>query len=494
MTFDAKQYYGQARDILTHLALVKDAGISLRGTYPVAFTGGPQSAKLGLYEVASIVPTVQAVGQAVTIDPGIANSFGLVLDQKDQSIILQDSASPSALVPFRQQSNVVSRNDASFSIQYANPNPPLSYRVTVPESDVDSYMVDVSGKQKAEHVVLSFNHRYLPDINGKKFSYPVGSITLPLPKGVKTERIKLNDVILSLPELGSDAEVLVGTFMLHEKMIRASLFREATAVPFVFSSFVQTQPLSCFGTPSTVFEGDGQGDGDTLRLTAKSGSSCMRGQFTIPKRLSGTRMYAEIEAQFAGTDAAQAYVCVREGVVEDCLNSHRLLRTNGGTLSSRIALGSLVASGTPYTLEIGVVNPTESVQTVTVRNALVRSYEGSAEKSLVFVPYKGEETLKISGPFQLAFPKAESAYSYFHDPKTDGFYIPLDACRGERPVLRAIRYEGDTAVSRMTNCGTHFAQWLRYAPDRPYLFAYEYWLGSGQQPSVVLGRKGDNYF
>ncbi len=494
LTFDAKQYYSQASDLLTYLAKTKEAGITLRGTYTVAFDGGPKSATLDLYEVASIVPTVQAVGKAVTIDPDIANSFGVALNQKGQSIVLQDIASPSVLMPFRQQNHVVTRKGDTFSIRYVNPNPPLSYRILVPESDVDSYMIDVNGKRIAGNLVLSFYHRYVPDINGKKFSYPVGSITMPMPKGIKAERIKFNDVILPLPQLDGDTEISVGTFMLHEKTIRATLFRETSIIPFTFFSFAQTQPLSCFGAPSSAFEGDAKADGDTLLLTAKSGSSCMRGQFAVPQKFSGTGVYAEVEAQLEGKDTVQAYVCVREGVVEDCLNRHRVIRTNGGQMMSRIALGSLVSTGTAYSMDIGVVNPTERVQTLTVSNARARLYEGSTEQSLAFVPYRGQDTITISGPLELSFPKAESLYSYFHDPKTDGFYIPLNACRGANPVPRVVRYEGDTAVSRIVNCGTHFAQWLRYGLDRPYLFAYEYWFGAGQQPVIVLGKKGDNYF
>lgn len=494
LTFDAKQYYGQASDLLTHLAEVNDAGITLRGTYTVTFNGGPGSAKLDLYEVASIVPTVSAVGETGNIDPGIANSIGLVLDQAEQSIIVQDAVRPSGLMPFRQQNHVVARKDGTFSIQYVNPNPPLSYHVRAPETDIDAYMVDVYGKQKAGNVVLSFTHRYLPDINDKKFSYPVGSITLPLTKEIKARRIKLNDVILPLPKLGSDTEVFVGTFMLHERLIRASLYRPGGSVPVDFSSFVPTQPLSCFGGPTAAFEGDGQGDGDTLRLTAKSGSSCMRGQFVVPQGFSGKRMYAEVVATLAGTGAMQAYGCVKEGVIEDCLNGHRVRRVTGGETSWTIALQSLVVRGNVYTMDIGVVNPMDTQQTLTVNDARVLLYEGGIEKTLAFTPYAGEEAVTISGPLTLSFPKAISAYSYFHDPETDGFYIPLNSCRGDRPVPRVIRYEGDTAVSRMVNCGTHFAQWFRYASDRPYLFAYEYWLGSGQQPLIVLGKKSDNYF
>lgn len=485
LAFGAKQYYVQARDLIAYLAEGQDAGIVRAGAYTV------DRAKLDVFEVLSAEPAVRRVAKAQNIDPGIADSFSIVLDQSDARAITQNFAQPAALMPFRQQNHVVARQDGSFTIRYDNPNPPLSYRVRVPASD--SYMVDVYGRRAGGNLMLRLYHRYLPDINGRKFAVPAGSIVLPLPKETKEGRIMLNDVFLSLPNLQSDSDGYIGSFMLHEKTIHASLLEEVSVVPATLSSFRETEPLSCFGTPARTYEGKTSIGQDSLRLTAKSGSSCLRGQFTVPSTLSGKRVYAEIEAVLGGSDEAQVYLCMREGSVDDCLNSHRVMRFAKDSSSLRFPLRSLIQSA-QYSLDIGVVNPTDTTQTLGVKDVRYHLYQAGAEKTLDVVPYAGEETVTISGPLELLFPKAASAYSYFHDPKTDGFYVPLDSCRGEHPAPRIIRYTKDRAVSRMVNCSTHFAQWFRYAPDRPYLFSYSYLRRSGQQPSIVMGRDGDNYF
>ena len=110
------------------------------------------------------------------------------------------------LYPSRQQNNAVTRQDQSFTIRYDNPIPALSYHVRVPVSDTDSYMVDAYGRQTGGNLVLRLYHRYLPDINGKKFSYPAGSIVLPIPKEIKEGRIMLNDVFLPLSDRRSDSD------------------------------------------------------------------------------------------------------------------------------------------------------------------------------------------------------------------------------------------------------------------------------------------------
>jgi hypothetical protein len=484
LSFGAKQYYVQSHAIIDYLVRAQK-GIVRRGAFTV------DRPTIEVFEILDVTPTVRTVTSLQNIDSGIADSFSLAVAEKDSEIITQNPDQPAALFPFRQQKHTVVKSDASLMLRYDNPNPQIhTYRVRVPPSDVDSYMIDIYAKLSGDRMTLTFFHRYLPDMNGQRFVYRLGSVTILFPKKTVDMRLMVNDVFFSLPAMRSGEEISLGSFMLHEKTIRAALLEEVSVVPVELSSFRETQPLSCFGAPATTYDGKTTAEKDFLQLTARSGSACVRGQFTVP---TSARVYAELEATFAGSDGAEAFLCMREGAIDDCLNSRRVIRIRSGQASPRIALRSLVTGGASHTMDIGVISPTQDQQTIDLGDLRLRLYEAKSEKTLAFVPFVATETITIAGDLEVSFSKAASSYSYFHDPQSDGFYVPLDSCRGERPLPRDIRYRGDTVVSRMTNCSTHVAQWFRYAPDRPYLFAYSYGRMSGQQPSMVMGRNGDNF-
>lgn len=558
--FDAKQWYVQAKEILEYIAgsaglahkdeyiiPLQDQYSAYKSLYPVRIIGfpkdAPSQAHIDVYEVSFVRPVMSFLPLTQNIDPSTENLLETNLANATKHVI-QDETKPSQLQPFLRQNHMVVRDENSITLQYQNITKRiLPYQITASPTDSDSYLIDVYGKIHEKRIDLTFYHRYYPDINTKRFQRYIGSVSINLTdenfdiapdatilsnwtqnetkQVLEHYRLRLNDVVLPIPANISKKDTYISSYMLHEKIIRASVLTKSGVQILNSASFVQTDPASCFGSPSKEYEGDIKITKEgTMLLTTRNGSICGRASMISPDRLKGKPLYVEIELQLnaeqmrsknpvskdsptpnlveqvlkkEGEIPIQAYVCVREASIEDCLNPHRNIRVQPRVWAYRIPLRTFLSSLSNYPIDVGLVNQGDLRQGLIVYGVKQHTYLLSEEKDLAFVPIYEHDSVTISGPLQVSFPKAVSDYTYIHKPKTEAFYVPLGPCRGDDPHQRIVRLLGDTIFNYMINCSTHFAQWFRYAPELPYLFAFEYWLGSGQQPSIVMGRNGDNY-
>ncbi len=535
MLFNTQQYYVQAKDILAYafdqkiINLVKTYEIPLGPTYaandalyPVSeigeFGDKPTDARIDLYQIPSVRPTVQFLPSTLNIDSSVANILETSFVPSKESLV-QDPKMPAQFIPFVTQDHTVTSQESSFLVQYKNSNLlPTSYRVSAGISDRNSYMVDVYGKLDGNRLSLTFYHRYYPDINGKKFQKNIGTLEFSLPKqevGSSTAtivsnwneystsqildsvRFQLNDVFMPIPANISKNEVRIGSYMLHEENIHASVLSKSRSEPIELSQFSKTDPASCYGTPTKDYQESVVLDGNKkLNLTVQNGSLCVRTPLTLTPNIGGNTGYVELEfeANMPEENSGLAYVCLREGSIDDCLNNHRNIRLQSEKTSYIVPLRSLISPSAVYPLDMGVVNVDGTKKTMTIDSARYAVFAVGEQKQLVFNPTFLDESVELSGSLELSFPKAVSAYSYMHKPATEAFYVPIEACRGDEPVPKSIRFVDNMEVYDMRNCSMHFAQWFHYGPQYPYLMAFEYWLGAGQQPSIVLGRDKDNYF
>lgn len=528
--------------------------ISLKDLYPAYKTlypvreiglkdGFPLETHIDIYEVKNSEPVFRYLPHVLNIDPILTNLLETNVNTSDQHII-QDSKKPAQLIPFMQQRHTVSRNDSSYTFTYQNPNSTTqNYQVKMPSSGNDSFMIDVYGRTDKDQLNLAFYHRYYPDINGQIFRRPVGSVQLTLPnisvtstspatllsnwsmrstkEILDTMRLELNGVFVPLPVTLSTEESYITSYILHDKEIHVSLLKKSLVQSLDILSFTQTNPSSCYGPPADAYEGDMRisTTGKNVLLTAKNGSFCATTPITFPSLKDDERYYAEIEVQLEGQlqngnsinngkesksliqsvlqnegeKQMQGYICVREGTNEDCLNPHRNIRISKNVSAYRIPFSSYISPFSDLKLEIGSVGTENIKQTLTVQGVQLHVYEPFVKKDISFNPIYPEENVSISGPLQISFPKALSQYSYVHKPQDELFYMPQEPCRPDNPKPRITRFFGNTLFNRMDNCSVYFAERFNYAFGRPYLFVFDYWLGGGQQPSMVLGRKGDDF-
>lgn len=457
-----------------------------RKLYPVTKTGLPNNlpteTSVDLYKINTIQPMFSSVSSAKYIDPNLDNLLDTKVNTFEKTLI-QNKEKPSILYPFLEQNHKATRENNAINISYPNSNTNgYSFQINLTPTDINSYLIDVYGKKHNQVLTLSFYHRYYPDINGKQFQTYIGSIDFRLPDEklssgkpaylvsnwtqnsgeniLEAYRLHLNDVFVPIPSPVLENETYITSYMLHEKIIKAALFNETLVQDINSSTFSQTN---------------------------------VRAPIVFPNLRVETKQYLEIELKIKGESTLHAYICLQQGAIKQCLNPHRNIRTFSDESTYRIATNSLISNQLDTTIEIASIPNANLKQTLEVKNISEHFYSPVQEKEISFNPIFPKQSVILSDPLQISFPKAVSTYSYIHKPQYEFFDVPQEQCRKDNPNPRIIRFDGDILVNTMENCSVYFAQSFQYAFQHPYLFAFEYWLERGQQPNIVLGRKSDDY-
>ena len=517
LVYTARQSYIKSKEMMDYLSqankvnLISDYSINLQELYqqyeklyPVNKTGLednlPVSSNVYLYEIIQPRPVFSLAGFVLNIDPDLNNLLETQVGSIVDGTIIQDQEKPAQLIPFIQQNHTVSKDDQTFTLEYKNPNSSsLRYQINTTPSNIDSYLIDLYGNIKDQKLNLSFYHRYYPDINGQRFQQYLGSLSFPISESriLDQYRLKLNDVFTPIPSILSNNDSYISSYVVHERIIKAALLQKSGEEVLNFQSFSKTNPTSCYGPQLEGYEENTEITNNSLVLQSKKGSICVESAMVFPDNIENKPQYAEIELTLKSnlTDDVpmQGYVCVYEGAIPDCLNLHRHLRLFSDAKSYRLPLVSYVTNQSGVSIQIGSIPQQNTDQTVNIEKIIEHFYEPLQEQEISFDPVFPQETVNISGPLQISFPKAQSPYSYFHDPENELFDLSQNPCRGDKTKTRTMKFISDTLYNSMENCDVFFAQKFKYVFGHPYLFAYQYLLESGQQPNILLGREGDNY-
>ncbi|MBI3577388.1 hypothetical protein HY086_05110 [Candidatus Gottesmanbacteria bacterium] len=558
MRYNAIQPISGAKELID--SLVFDGRIIARGTYPISLedlyplygalypvrqTGLPakklSQTYVRLYEVPTVLPVFRFISTARNVDPQLVNLLETGADSLGE-FQTQDVKKPAQLLPFLRQNHAVTNSNSSLTLEYPlSITSPLTYHIDTTAVGADSYVIDLYGKKEGSRLTMRFAHRYYPDINDRQFEHSLGVATFLLPSSpvdaahsaaliadwpyegtnqtLDAYRFKLNDVFLPLPaSLGAD-ESYVGSVMVHEPTLHASLLVKKTVEPLPLASFVPTEPSSCYGPSGVGYEGImKKTDQGGFVLTAKNGSSCGRAKLSALPGRNEMLFYNEIQLRLVGqwekTDAPSqkqlarsfvanvlegkgerplsAYVCVREEGIETCINPHRNIRVRPEAGDYRIPLSRPLSSFSNVFIQVGSVSPDEMKENLEIQEASQQVYMPVAEKTISFTPMYPKESIDSTGPLRISFPKAISSYSYQYKPGQEYFYTSAESCAGGPLAYRLVRTLGNVSFHTMNGCSGYLAQQFQFLYGHPYIFAFDYWVGSGQQPVIVLGRKGDS--
>ncbi len=433
-----------------------------QGLYPVRSTGlpnnSPSIAGLTLYQIPGTVGAFRFLSSALNVDTKLGNLLETQLTSSGSNFI-QDPQKPAVLVPFMRQNHRLIRQDSSFTLEYPLEISTTTYRLEIKAPALNSYFIDVYGKKVGQKLTLRLVHRYYPDINGKRFEVPIGSTTLPIRENTSLDkyRLKLNDLIIPLPIMLGENEASLVSFISHQPTVQFSLLTEDAVLPLSLSG--------CAGLGSTCFQA-------SVRPPSNSLPSIV-----------------EFELRFKGSLAAD--VCVKEQGINPCLNQKRNLWVSPDHSTYRIPLLRPVSAISDLMLQIRSVNTDGSEKALLLESASEKIYQSIGEKVLTFVPEYPSALVRIEGPLRISIPKAKSPYSYLYDPKEEYFFTSSEPCTRSPSSSRFIRRQGDTTIHSVNDCSGYLAQQFEFAYGYPYLFAFDYRVESGQQPLIILGRKGD---
>ncbi|KKP65763.1 MAG: hypothetical protein UR63_C0044G0004 [Candidatus Roizmanbacteria bacterium GW2011_GWC2_35_12] len=486
--------------------------------YPVKKTGFsanlPIETSIDLYTVNAIRKPISFVKNATNVDPYIDNLLETDINL-GSSTVIQEKNNPSILYPFKQQNHQLTRDGNEVILSYKNSNTDsLTYQIKT-SNDKGPYLIDIYGKVEKSTLSFDFYHRYYPNINGNQFQQYLGSEQFELPNPIdssvdsafiasnwtynttqqisSTYRIKLNDIFIPIPINISNENTYITSYLVDGKNINISLFEKSAELLLPNNSLTSTNPPSCYGTKS----------------------NCVSAPIIFPKNLDNSDGYLEVEMQIKGsaekgstppdtqslskqvlnsegTTPISGYICIQQGENSGCLNLHRNLKIFPDLTSYLVPLQSSISDQQSATVVIGSVPVENYQQTMNVENIKEIFYSKLEEKNLDFNPFFPDQTVVISGPLSISFPKFLSNYSYIHKPDFESFNLSQEKCRGGDD--RTVIYIENILFNDVQNCDSYFYLNFNYAYQRPYVFTTDYFLGSGQSPFIVLGKNGDNLF
>ena len=191
-----------------------------------------------------------------------------------------------------------------------------------------------------------------------------------------------------------------------------------------------------------------------------------------------------------------ASVCLKDDATSICLNTHKLIQIGEKDIVYSDQINTYVVNGGNYHFEIGAVPSAQISQSTTIDKIKLYWYTVGKEQTLSFSPEYPKETITLSQDIQVGIPKSASPYSSFFRPGKDIFSFPLDTCINDGINNRFIRYSKQTQGIYVYNagCDSYLEQHFKYNFQSPYLLSYEYWVGAGQQPTLVIGKKGEDLF
>jgi hypothetical protein len=529
--------------------LVDSYQISLTDQYPLyeklypakvtGLPGGlPESTLIELYELKSIQEMFEFIPSVGHLDANLDNALETNLDSIIKTDYIQSQDKDNQLLPFIQQNHQASVENFNIQLEYPQPNSqPTDYTISTKSGNEDSYLIDIYGQIKNNQLILSFYHRYYPDINQTRFERLVGSVAIDIENlnqqkmnpalllsdwtATDTEgllaayRLNVNQVFLPLPAEILNQKTYISSYMLHEKEIKVVLLEKQQTNWLDLSLFAPPDPTFCYGLQEEGYSGTtGQAQKNLLEITADNGSYCvktavdfiegkeeeflqymefeltLKGSLEEEKNNYQADKYDPLIKQIIKTEGQQpinAYVCIRDNETKQCANSHRFVRLSDQSQTYRLPAKRLLLNKSQSFLEIESL-PFEGLkQTVSIEKVSQEFYKPVSADSINFQPKYPQEKITLTDQLVLSFPQAVSVFSYSRNWLSESFDIRLQTCIKDQTNDRDIKYFGDNFTSLIKGCsGIYYAQPFSYKSSSPYLFIYDYWLGSGQQPWIVL--------
>lgn len=482
--YSAKQFIVRIAEMINYLEKIglvkkdKEYSISLNNyypfyekLYPYNIIGQPHQkpleTKIILYELSDIDPPFYFLSDIINIDPNLDNVLETELDNFASRYFVQDKNKQAIFFPFLQQNHQLVKDKLSFKFKIPSNIKKGEYYILSTTNNISPYMIDVYGVMKNQKLILDFYYHYYPDVNNKNFSRFIGQLEFD----ILNDNFALGEnaffVSDSLIEKYSD---IIDDYRLQIDKIFIPLPRDILSNRTYIISFMVN---------NNDFEVSLLNKFQVKNLIKKENQLVI--DFSSEKQQKEKFYYPEIELIVKGKDYAN--LCLRQLENNLCFNSHRVIRLFENGEKYRIATNNQISNLLDYVFDI---NKGE------INQIFIHLYEKLGEaKKLNFDPTLFKESLILKDDLIISFPKAQSFFSYYHHPTYEFFHYPEDLCRsGEK---RKLKFFNNFFINEMKDCEVYFAQNFNYSFTSPYLFSFEYWIASGQQPIIVLGKEKDNY-
>lgn len=461
--------------------------------------GTPGGVTLNLFELPSVRPQVSFSEKASSVDGRLGNLLETDLDDKVAGDTIQTGKNGGIIMPFIQQDHRADLSNKTVTIAYGNvfDTEDSNYVIRSQFSQSGSHMVDVYGNIENGAVNLDVYHRYLPDINGKRYQKFLESLAMDLPgetDDIGGLRISVGGVFSSLPPLNSEKKY-VNSFMVHGSDIEIELYtsrHKLSVNPYSFEN--KTSLSSCkLEKKNNMFFIDTCAEPMFVDASVALPEQETDRRYYVENSLSLKGLIDGEKSDEHGIKPAHGYICMDQGGNGNCVNLHRNILLRDGETQT-IREGIIVSNQLPVLVQVGSIPFSDFKQSLAIEKYDMELFE-SVSGSSIAIPQQPVEGIAadLSPYLEITFPQALSNNSFYFDREKDLYDKTIAPC-GNRSSQRINRMEGNVLINKMEGCLSAFAQTFDYAYRSPYLMVYDYWVGSGQQPLISLKKKSDTYF
>lgn len=503
---------------------------------------GPKQSSIFLYTVNDVSPSVSFVPYSTNIQPDISNALETDVDQLIQSSYTQDPAHASVSLPFQEYIRHATIRDNQITLATTSSTAGESDMIaSVDQNTTDtSYMVDVFGRISGNKIIIDIYHRYLPDIGGKSFRSILGRKEFALPDSLKTSepnsqvigdwifshtsqvipeiRLSLNDVVMPLPRALSNTDVYIGSAMLQNTVVDMSLLTLSKTVDLPIDDALAEAPLSaCRGYEDALYTKSAEFNSNALTLTSKNGSICSQGTIPFVTKPNEKNIipYTYIEADFrvsgsinqnsvdldplnaalgsAGTLPKIVNVCIRDFGVDDCVNTHQYINLPDTGDRYRIPVPLKWLQSAPLSISIGSHPANHTELKTTISNLRYYYFTPSESVKLQVNPMYPSEIVHVRDT-NVSFPLAISQYAYNRRNNQETFSSELGDCATNTDKDRRHYMLNGAFINIQTGCRNYAAIAYNHIVSSPYIFYTSYWLGSGQQPTLLISNSKEDKF
>lgn len=494
--------------------------------YPVSVTGFssqmPGNSLIDLYKVDEVDPMIRFEGEVRKTDINFKNL--LETEAEDSQETSRQTSEAGVVKPFLVANHRLEYVDDQKQLIYELGGKNQKYKIE-PGIDRRTHLIETLGMRNGNELIVKFIHQYLPVINGKKYERVLGEMNFSLgvlgsgeanwigegninEKGLyKNYRLVINDMVLPVPVINEGETKNIGSLVIEGETIRLGLLEGGKGVEIREGKSGET----CYGPRLEGYEGKAVGGGQNWTLNSKKGTVCVNKEVILPETTVDTQ-YVELEfvaksetfennrdlpvtalaLEKVGETVKRGYVCIkRMEWGPECLNLHRQIRLFGNKQKYIVPIGNVLPDNIPLTVELGSVPVGNKRQITEIEGLNINRFEKVDEKTLTFETEYDKPEIDGGDKLTIEIPEIISKNSYNHQPEHETMTVPMETCKGggERTMVNV----GSVEFNRMDRCSVYMAQPVVYNPNSSYLFSFDYWLGSGQQPHIVVGRNGDDY-
>lgn len=516
----------------------------LNGKTPPPLSGDPTK-KIILYKLINPDPKISFMPSARLIDPKLDNLLEIEGFDLNIPALQSKKNNKFALYPFLRNDHQVQIDGDKLNLNILNQhNPTGEYLISKANKIIDpdkSHLINIYGSINKNELSIEFFEQYLPTINNKQFVKNIGQVVIDLTDlklnfnsidkttsiladwdgNLSNEvRLKIGKTIIPLTLPLGVKESYLGSFITHGSDFDFQLLHKYKNIAIPSKDIFAYQPTHCYGDPLPDYEANISHPENQTALQVKNGSMCSAS--LLMPLMDEKTSYLELSLNVSGEskDLDPVYfpdsqftskpklknvitslnkpnhlrICLRETLVDTCLNKHQLVDINR-VEKVLIPIDGLITNESNLIPQIALTTTGVQESTAILSDVNLDLFESTFQQTLTLpkdLPKEERIILDSANKLEINFPKPQSLYGFFTNDSYEGFHTSNALC--PPGSFRTIKILESGQVSYFENCDRALSQALPFNSKNFLLWTADYNIGSGQQANLIVNNKMGVYF